>query len=233
MEFWKWEEAFSSIRFLPETLVPWAVYAAVRFLRSNSPSFDHRLLQERMTLESGLEATEKQAKKAKEGLLRLLEWMLANNPENEGKFTIEAILGTHSDLTPEQIDLISSSFSQVIGVIPQKPIYRGTQLIDVDFTAGFSIEPHESYIKLKLVVADAESGQESFRVVRLTVSQFKVSTRLVFAERNAEGEERSQVLIMMELGQTVWLMSSSLGLLDIRYQRLLPHCLKSPLGLYS
>lgn len=162
---------------LPESLVPWAVYATIRFLKNGTASFDHRTLQERITLESGQEATEKTAKKAKDGLLKLFEWILANNPANEGKYTIDNILGTHSNLSAELIDLISNTYTQVSGVITSKPVLKGTQLVDVDWTAGFSIEPHEAYVKVKFNAADPETGQEFFRVVRLTLAQFKVSDR--------------------------------------------------------
>lgn len=178
MNFVYLEEKLAALSYVPKNLLDSLVSQTLQFIARNRVDLDAREIFENSAID---EEHIPQLQKACEGLYGLLSWIVANNPENEGKFNIESILGTHSNLDDEKIDTIKLAYESAINIVQetQHPNISNI-LLTSECRAGVTLATDSMksvgipFVKMRLELANAQTGMKSRKVVHLMKSELEV-----------------------------------------------------------
>jgi COMM domain len=113
------------------------------------------------------------------GILALVNWLVLNNPENQGKFTFRNILATHSDLDEEFMNDLEVDYEDLLQTHPGKKIIQtGLQLINVDWRVSVTVSTDTiknvsiPSIKLLLKLVNPQTGSSFDEVISLDYQTF-------------------------------------------------------------
>jgi hypothetical protein len=178
MNFVYLEEKLAGLSYVPKNLLDSLVNQTLQFIARNRVDLDARDIFENAAVD---EEYIPQLQKACEGLYGVLSWIVANNPENEGKFNIESILGTHSNLEDEKIDTIKLAYESARDIVQetQHPNISNI-LLTSECRAGVTLATDSMksvgipFVKMRLELANAQTGLRSRKVVHLMKSELEV-----------------------------------------------------------
>ena len=178
MNFVYLEEKLAALSYVPRNLLDSLVNQTLQFIARNRVDLDAREIFENAAVD---EEYTPQLQKACEGLYGLLSWIVAHNPENEGKFNIESILGTHSNLEDEKIDTIKLAYESARAIVQetQHPNISNI-LLTSECRAGVTLATDSMksvgipFVKMRLELANAQTGLRSRKVVHLLKSELEV-----------------------------------------------------------